>query len=328
MKLRTSILALLIVSGSSFSPISRVSSSPTRLLAAPVDSDFEKATPVANDGVVDPNVYNVNAETAADLWTVSVSPEKNADREAGIPFLDSKSKDYFVDDEQVVISRDGGMGLELLELAGGRDDDFGLTIVSGVSGNAQAAGVLAGDSIASVQVQLSSVQGTNVQETLQNFECECKNFDTTIGLLGSFPPEIDSLVLNLKRIRRWPKVKVVVEYPPSQCAEGADNKETVELFAGENLRRALLNRGIVMEDRDGRKCDFCGGKCTVKIDMGMQLMNPMSTTEEKLMKNNPKCRVSLVGKNVPALFCYCLSSPSIFRSRARLLWDTTCKKAM
>jgi Na+-transporting NADH:ubiquinone oxidoreductase subunit NqrF len=92
-------------------------------------------------------------------------------------------------------------------------------------------------------------------------------------------------------------VQVVVEYPPVQCADGADNKEILELFAGENLRRALLNRGIVMEDGKAGKCDFCGGKCTVKIDMGMPLMNPMSTTEEKIMKNNPKCRVSLLCRN-------------------------------
>lgn len=261
-------------------------------MAAPAESDFEKPIAVFNDGVVDPNTYNVDAETAAELWTVSVSAERQLDREAGIPFLDSKSKDHFVDDVQIEVSRNGGMGIELLELAGGRDDDYGLTIVSGVSGNAKDAGVLAGDSIASVQVQASSVDGTNVQESLEFFDCECKNFDTTIGLLGSFPPEIDSLILNIKRIRRWPKVKVVVEYPPSQCAEGVDNKETVELFAGENLMRALQNRGIVFEDRKAAKCDFCGGKCTVKVDTGLQLMNPMGLTEEKLLKRNPKCRLS------------------------------------
>ena len=41
----------------------------------------------------------------------------------------SKSKDYFVDDESFLVSRDGGLGLELLELAGGRSDGYGITIV-------------------------------------------------------------------------------------------------------------------------------------------------------------------------------------------------------
>ena len=264
----------------------------TDLLAAPASSDFEKPQSVSNEGSVDPNIYNVPVDTAAELWTVSVSPETNAGRKAGIPFLDCKSKDYFVDDVRVVVSRVGGMGLTLLELAGGRSDSFGITVIEEVSGNAQAAGVRPGDSISSIQVKTRAVDGTNVQETQGNYGCECLDFDTTMALLTSIPPEIDSLVLNLKRIRRWPKVKVLVEYPPSQCAEGVDNKVTVELFAGENLRRALQNRGIVMEDGRARKCDFCGGKCTVKVDMGMQLLNPRSATEEKIMKKNPKCRVS------------------------------------
>lgn len=277
------------------------------LNSAPADSDFEKPIPVSNPGVngaVDPNVYNVDAETAADLWTVSVSPDNMLDRAAGVPFLDSKSKNHFVDDITVVVSRNEGMGIELLELAGGRDDDYGLTIVSGVSGNAEKAGIIAGDSIAGVEVNRVSLKdgsNTKIEESREMFDCECRNFDTTIGLLGSFPPEIESLTLKIKRIRRWPKVKVIVQYPPIQCADGADNEETLELFAGENLKRALQTRGIIFEDRDAAKCDFCGAKCTVSIDMGMQLLNPMGLTEEKLMKRNPKCRLScktVVGYNM------------------------------
>ena len=109
-------------------------------LAAPADSDFEKAIPVKDQNFpskVDENVYNVDVKDACEIWQVSVSPEDRLDRPANTPFLDSKSKDHFVEDIRFVVSRDGGMGIELLELAGGRDDDFGLTIVSGVSGNAE-----------------------------------------------------------------------------------------------------------------------------------------------------------------------------------------------
>ena len=273
-------------------------------LAAPADSDFEKPIPVKDpdaNSAVDENKYNVDAEAAADIWTVSVSPDDRLDRVAGVPFLDSKSKNHFVDDVRVIVRREGGMGIELLELAGGRDDDFGLTIVSGVSGNAEKAGIIAGDSITSVEVKKVTTSSGGSNESREMFDCECKNFDTTIGLLGSFPPEIESIVLNLKRIRRWPKINVVVEYPPIQCAEGVSNTETVELFAGENLKRALQNRGIIFEDRDAGKCDFCGGKCTVAVDMGMQILSPIGITEEKLMKNNPKCRLScktVVGFNM------------------------------
>ena len=135
-----------------------------------------------------------------------------------------------------------------------------------------------------------------MEETQQILDCECRDFDTTLELLTSLPPvdDCESIVLNLKRLRRWPKIQVVVEYPPVQVADGVDNTERLELVAGENLRRALLNRGIVMEDARAPKCDFCGGKCSVKVDVGMPLLSPMSTTEEKLMKNNPKCRVRTI----------------------------------
>jgi len=274
---------------------------------APADSDFEKPIPVKDvsaSSAVDPNVYNIDVELAADLWAVSVSADKRMDREAGVPFLDSNSKNHYVENIRVVVSRDGGMGIELLELAGGRDDDYGLTIVSGVSGNAEKAGIIAGDSIAGVEVKRVSLKdgsNTKVEESREMFDCECKNFDATIGLLGSFTPEIESLTMNIKRIRRCPKVKVLVQYPPIQCADGADNEETLELFAGENLKQALQTRGVIFEDRDAPKCDFCGGKCTVSIDMGMQLMSPMGLTEEKLMSRNPKCRLScktVVGYNL------------------------------
>ena len=153
------------------------------------------------------------------------------------------------------------------------------------------AGIIAGDSIASIEIQRVTSSDGGSNESREMFDCECKNFDATIGLLSSFPPEIEALTLNLKRIRRWPKIKVAVEYPSVQCADGVDNREVVELFAGENLKRALQTRGIVFEDRDAPKCDFCGSKCTVSIDQGMQLLNPMSVTEEKLMARNPKCRL-------------------------------------
>jgi hypothetical protein len=140
--------------------------------------------------------------------------------------------------------------------------------------------------------------------------------------LTSIPSEINAVVLNLKRIRRWARVQVVVEYPPSQCAQGVDNKVYLELFAGENLRRALQNRGIVMEDGTARKCDFCGGKCTVKVDMGMPLLSPMSTTEDKIMKNNPKCRVSMTCNSVSDYSCICLhlthSNVAIVQSSGRV----------
>lgn len=252
---------------------------------------------ITSDRLVDANRYNVDLETAAKLWTASVQQERSAVREAGIPYMDSKSKDYFVDDvEDVVVSRDGGLGLELLELAGGREDGFGITIVTAVGegSNAAKAGILPGDSIATVSVVSTTTDGSgNVEQMERTANCECMDFDNTIATLTQFPGDTDTeLILGIKRMRRWPKVTVEVAYPPVQCADGADNKETIELFAGENLQRALLNRGIVMEDPNAPKCDFCGNKCTVSVERGMNLLNPMGMTEQKIMAKNPKCRLS------------------------------------
>lgn len=246
----------------------------------------------SSSAVVDPNIYNVDLETATSLMTASVQQDNSKIRQAGIPFIDCTSKDHFVDDVDITVSRDGGMGIELLELAGGRDDGLGITVVTKVSGNAAKAGVIPGDSIAAITVKSSKTEGMNVEESTRMAECECLDFDRTMDTLINFPGDASEVTLSLKRIRRWPKLKVTVAYPPIQVAEGVDNKEEMELFAGENLRAALLNRGIVFEDPDAPKCDFCGQKCTVSITKGMNLLSAKGSTEAKIMAKNPDCRVS------------------------------------
>mmetsp|Transcript_25350 Transcript_25350/g.50504 ORF Transcript_25350/g.50504 Transcript_25350/m.50504 type:complete len:340 (-) Transcript_25350:207-1226(-) len=266
----------------------------TARFAARADADFDTARGLT-DGVVDANRYNIPMEEAAEMWTVSVKAEASAARAGGTPYMDSKSKDHFVDDlDGLAVTRAGGLGMELTELAGGRDDGYGLTIVSDVyeGGNAAAAGILAGDSIAAVAVTTTTREGNTMEETMETRECECRDFDTTIDALGTFPGDADVVFLSVRRLRRWPKIQVRVEYPPSQCAEGVDNVKQIELFAGENLQRALLNRGIIMDDPEAPKCDYCGNKCVVSVRLGQKLCNPMGITESKLMKRNPRCRLA------------------------------------
>jgi len=287
----------------------RLSSSSLQMVggSAPSDSDFEKPRRVSDNQTVNPNVYNIPLNEAAELWTASVQESNNADRQAGAPYLNSKSKDYFVDDvSSVKVSRVGGLGMELLELAGGRDDGIGITIIQGVAkgGNAEKAGIIPGDSIAAVTVYDSASASSDgnggnfgglVEETNSRVRgCECKDFDNTIDALASFPgDDADELYLDIKRIRRWPKVKVQVEYPPSQCAEGFNPVKQLEFFAGENLKRALQNRGIVLDDPAAPKCDFCvSNACYVNIYKGKAILNPMGRTEEKLMERNPNVRLS------------------------------------
>mmetsp|Transcript_16376 Transcript_16376/g.30864 ORF Transcript_16376/g.30864 Transcript_16376/m.30864 type:complete len:344 (+) Transcript_16376:153-1184(+) len=278
-------------------------SSRSALAAAPAGSDFEPPRALTDRLAADANRYNIPLDEAADLWTCAVSESNNADRRAGVPYVDSKSKDYFVDDlESLEVSRSGGLGMELLELAGGRDDGIGITIVSGVieGGNAERAGVLPGDSIARVTVYerdetgTSSFSGLAEETKSRTRDCEARDFDGTIDALAVFPGDDAAAVyLDVKRIRRWPKVAVTVEYPASQCAEGFDPVVQLELFAGENLQRALLNRGIALDDPGNPRCDFCGSNaCYVSVGKGKSLLNPMGKTEEKLMERNPNVRLS------------------------------------
>jgi ferredoxin len=297
----TTVLASLGQSFTIHQSAKRISSSTGRY-STTSDADFEKPRFVKDNQTVDPNFYNIPLEKAADLWTASVLETDNFDRKAGVPFMDSKSKDYYVDDIlSVEVSRDGGLGLELLELAGGRADGIGITVVSGVTkgGNAEKAGIIPGDSISAVTVFESGSIGSSsaglVEESKsRTCQTECRDFDNTIDALANFPgDEASAVYLDLKRIRRWPKINVQVEYPPSQVAEGVNNVKLLEFYAGENLKRALQNRGIILDDPGNPKCDYCGSNaCYVSIVKGKTLLNPMGTTEEKLMKKNANVRLS------------------------------------
>jgi len=283
---------------SSFSvanPLSLALSNPrgSALASAPSDSDNR----------VNPDKFNVSLDQASKLWTASVQQEDNSKQPAGVPFLDSTSKDYYVDDLQSVeINRAGGLGMDLLELAGGREDGVGITIVESVNagGNAEKAGIIAGDSISAVSVYETTTStpsdGIGVEEVTKRrvTGCECKDFDGTVDALVNFPADDnEKLFLDIKRIRRWPKIQVKVEYPPSQCAEGVDNVKRIELFAGENLKRALQNRGIILDDPGNVKCDYCGSNgCYVSISKGKSILSPIGRTEEKLFESNPTCRIS------------------------------------
>ena len=207
---------------------------------------------------MDPNTYNVESlSLATSLWRVSVQQDRNGLRAAGVPFMDSASKTHFVADETFVVSRgSGGLGMSLLEIAGGREDGVGMTVVESVvaGGPAERAGLLPGDSLSEIGPAPRKGGGGGGRAT----PCECRDFDKTLEALAAFPPEGGDLQLGVKRLRRWPVVDLTVHYPPSQCAPGVDPTRRLSLNAGENLQRALQARGIVLDDPGQRKCDFCG----------------------------------------------------------------------
>ena len=217
----------------------------------------------AGEATVDMNKYNLPVEQAAEEWNCILSAG-TAIQEAGV-YLEAKNgQDYFVDTLKFDIRRSGGLGIELLELAGGREDGLGITMVSGIveGSNADGSGIMAGDSISQLEVVRSAAtSATSVEEETTAVRTECLGYDATIDAILSLPEvvsEDETVRITIKRIRRKPVVKVKLQYPPAQNEPDA----TIELFAGENLRRGMLVRGVKLNDKLSERFDSGGlGDC-------------------------------------------------------------------
>jgi len=242
---------------------------------------------------LDMNKYNLGLEASADEWTARISAASNL-QDAGA-FLDAKNgKTVMVDILKIAVPRipGEGLGIELLELAGGREDGLGITIISGLveGGCADRTGLLPGDSISKIAVR--SKDGNEIVA----LPVECFGYDKTVQAIGSLPPaeEETSVVLTIKRLRRKPKVQLTLQYPPHQDEDDV----TLELFAGENLRRAMLTRGVKLNDPLARRFDSggsgdCGADgtcatCTVNVVEGLELLSPPTTTESQIFKRRPE----------------------------------------
>lgn len=258
---------------------------------------------------VDMNKYNIPMDRILGEWTALLTP-KSSMQEEGI-FLNVKSKqELFVDSLVFTVKREGGLGLILTEIAGGREDGIGITIVEEVlkGGNSENIGILPGDSIISLTV---SQEGTMKQssdsrmiETSQNriaASTECLGYDATVDVLTSLPPpssEDELIEIRVKRIRRKPKVSVRLQFPP----EENNPDTTIELFSGENLRRAMLTRGVKLNDALSRRFDSggtgdCGAEgtcatCVVAVAKGMEFLSPMKIQEEQILANKPRWRMA------------------------------------
>lgn len=257
---------------------------------------------------VDMNKYNLPLEEIASEWTANVVAESTL-REEGIYLGAKNPKSIMVDTVQVEISRriGEGLGILLLEIAGGREDGLGITVIEGVveGGCADGSGVIEGDSVAAVSVRKVQRQdgkdGLADVEVVDSIELECFGYDKTVEALSSLPPaesEDEILLLTLKRLRRKPKVMVTLQYPPQQ--EEPDT--TIELFAGENLRRAMLTRGVKLNDPLSRRFDSggtgdCGADgtcatCVIGVLQGDELLSPKGQQETQILKKNPRWRMA------------------------------------
>jgi ferredoxin len=258
----------------------------------------------AGEATVDMNRYNIPVDRAAEEWTCVLSAG-SAIQEAGVYLECKDGQQYFVDTLKFDVRRSGGMGIELLELAGGREDGLGITMVSGLveGGNADGSGIMAGDSLSQLEVVRSTQtpSATSVEEEFTSVRTEGLGYDATIDAILSLPEVAsndETVRITVKRIRRKPVVQVTLRYPPAQNEPDA----TIELFAGENLRRGMLVRGVKLNDKLSERFDSgglgdCGADgtcatCVVAVSKGDELLSPKAIQEAQILKKNPRWRMA------------------------------------
>lgn len=258
----------------------------------------------ADEPSVDMNQYNLPLEQILEEWTATIQPKTVM--QAGGAFVGAKSdKEIMVDKVRITFPRnpESGMGILLEEIAGGRDDDLGITVVSGVveGGAADGCGIQEGDSISSISVRRLTSETT--QESLQDSEeimtvsTECLGYDATVDQILSLPAaegDNEAFVLSMNRLRRRPRVTVTIQYPNRK-------EKTVELFSGENLRRGMLARGVEINDPLARRFDNggtgdCGAAgtcatCAVRVVEGDELLNPQAAREQQILKGKDRWRL-------------------------------------
>jgi len=251
---------------------------------------------------VDMDIYNIPLTQSINEWSAVVQAESSM-QEEGI-FLKAKSKELFVDTLQYTIKREGGLGLLLTEIAGGRDDGVGITIIEEVleDGNSAGVGIVPGDSLVSLSVTKTTNDGTmEVNEERIGVSTECLGYDSTIDAITSLPPptsDEETVTVTVKRIRKQPKINITLQYPKYM----EEDDVSLELFAGENLRRAMLTRGIKLNDKLAERFDSggtgdCGSDgtcatCVVGVTKGKELLSPMNKQEEQILSSKPRWRMA------------------------------------
>jgi ferredoxin len=262
----------------------------------------------AGPASVDLNKYNLPLEKIEGEWCAAFV-QKSIDNEEGV-YLGAKSdREIFVDSVLISFPRlaEGGLGIELTELAGGRDDGLGITVVTALvkGGSAENSGIIPGDSITEVSlIRRKSQSGKQLIEQQQEWSVrtECFSYDATVDSILSLPPAKadfeDFFSLKLKRLRRKPKVKVVLQYPPEQN----EPDMIIEMNAGENLRQGMLVRGVKLNDPLAKRFDTksggnCGAgglcrTCSVCVMNGGDLLNDQRVAEKQMLADNPRWRLA------------------------------------
>ena len=300
-------------------------------LTAPITKLYEQQANIKELlGPVSPATlqsYNLSPSELMDGWSARfvVRTAKSLEDTTDIELTPKNKRDHYVDTitaEVPLFINEGniGLGIELLELEGGRDDGLGLVIVNGLvaggnaekacknSTNGQGETIMYGDSIASADLLLRRRNNEADEMDVSSVQTECLGYDAMVNkLVGLLDPlnnreKIDSatVVLTLKRLRRRPKINIQLQYPPSQNLP----PEMITLQPGDNLRMAMLQRGIKLNDPLAQRYDGkptgsgnCGSgglcrTCAVAVLRGGELLSPAKANEKKMMEDTPRWRLA------------------------------------
>ena len=269
---------------------------------------------------VDLNKYNLPFSVIQDDgWTANFV-QKSTDNEGRVRLEARNNVEHFVDVLTLQFARkdgnNGSLGIELTEIAGGRSDGIGITIVSGLvpGGSAEDTDLNPGDCLSSISLirrQITTARdgekqtGPMISEKVEEFSVstECLNYDKTVEAIGATIPALkpgfeDVFVLKVKRLRRLPKVKIRLQYPPEQN----EPDTTIEMYAGENLRQGMLIRGVKLNDPLAQRFDTkqggnCGAgglcrTCSVCVMSGSDVLNPQRVAEKQMMQDTPRWRLA------------------------------------
>lgn len=245
---------------------------------------------------IDLNFYNVvqnkgiDISTDAELYNkvqslLTANFVERIDEKDVMVELASTDEAFYVDTTMVEIpltaKSSSSLGLELSEIAGDRKDGLGITIITNVvpGGNSDGLDIFPGDSLKKITFVRRKLQTKLNSETQEQFEAnmECLDYESTVRAIQSLPAPMitntdddrkgrknnnvgfeEFFRVQFKRLRRKPKVKVNLQYPPSQNQKD----ETIEMYAGENLRYGMLIRGVKLNDPLALRFDTkSGGNC-------------------------------------------------------------------
>ena len=260
---------------------------------------------------MDLDIYNLSPDRIETEWKLVMAQKVN-EKKTEIR-LEARSDDVYVDVVTLDFPRtDEALGLELVEIAGGRSDGLGITLIAsvtdhGVVGRSENRKLIyPGDSLSEISISRdediqSQQTEVNVQQRFYSVPIEGLSYDRTAKLIQALPPrqsENERIQLKLKRLRRKPRVIVKLEYPPEQN----ETDITIEMFAGENLRQGMLVRGVKLNDELAKRFDTknggnCGAgglcrTCAVSVTQGAILLNPQRLAEQQMLKDNPRWRLA------------------------------------